>query len=286
MRATGQPGAAARLIVAVLAWAVAAAGPGPSAQPAPHRKPSAGPATAAPPPSDHGRVLLQTFTPGTAMGPVQFDHWRHRARHTCRVCHVDVGFAMAAGETKVSASTNQGGFHCGACHDGKTPWQGAPVFAACTAEPARAADEARCRRCHDRGDAAQRRKDYEAFARDLPRRGAAGDVDWEEAEARGQVKPVDFLPGSSIQRPALKMEKDVAIQSKVTWISQVLFSHRKHAVWNGCEACHPEIFPSTRKGAVKYSMMQIGSGEYCGACHGPVAFGLADCERCHVRPVR
>jgi c(7)-type cytochrome triheme protein len=203
MRIDGPPRASAHLLLAALAWAAAAAGatpalaspaaappapasgPGPASPPAPHRPASAGPAAPTPAPSDHGRVVLQNFTPGTPMGPVQFDHWRHRARHTCRVCHVDVGFAMAAGETKVSAATNRGGFHCGACHDGKTTWQGAAVFAACSGEPARAADEARCRRCHERGDPAQRRRDYEAFAQGLPRRGAAGAVDWEEAEAGG-----------------------------------------------------------------------------------------------------
>ena len=235
------------------------------------------------PPADQGRVVLETFTSKARMPPVQFDHWRHRARHTCRLCHVDVGFAMTAGETRVSAATNQGGFHCGACHDGKATWRGKPIFAAC-GDRAKGEEEGRCTRCHARGDAEQRRKDFEAFAADLPRRGVGGDVDWEEAELKGLVRPADFVEGVSFARKALRMDKDVAIRSQ-GWMSDVLFSHKKHAAWNGCEVCHPDIFPN-QKGEARRTMLQISSGEACGACHGKVAFGLAECQRCHVKPVR
>ena len=40
-----------------------------------------------PPPEAYGQVVLQ----GAAATPaVVFDHWRHRAIFTCRLCHVDV----------------------------------------------------------------------------------------------------------------------------------------------------------------------------------------------------
>ena len=42
----------------------------------------------------HGRVVLDNFSTDTGMPAVVFDHWRHRVLFTCRVCHVDVGFAM------------------------------------------------------------------------------------------------------------------------------------------------------------------------------------------------
>jgi c(7)-type cytochrome triheme protein len=57
-------------------------------------------------------------------------------------------------------------------------------------------------------------------------------------------------------------------------------------VWNGCEVCHPEIYPSTKSGTKKTSMIGISAGESCGVCHTKVAFPIADCERCHVKPVR
>ena len=234
------------------------------------------------PPADFGRVVLSNFTAKAGMAPAQFDHWRHRARHTCRVCHVDVGFAMAIRETKVSASTNQSGFHCGACHNGQVSHAGKPIFAACESSPKKA-EEARCKRCHAMGDPAQRRKDFEAFAADLPRKGRSGEVDWEEAEARGRIRLLDYIEGVSIPRTAIKMDKDVTIASQ-GWMTDVRFSHKKHAVWNGCEVCHPEIFPNG-PGAGRRSMQQISAGESCGACHGKVAFSLGDCRRCHVKAV-
>ena len=199
----------------------------------------------------------------------------------CAWCHNPEGMSLAPEIVRNESRC----IACGACHDGKVTWRGQAVFAACGPPPADPAREARCKRCHDRGDAAQRRKEFEAFAEGLPRKGA-GEVDWEEAELRGRIRPVDYVEGQSIRRPPMQMDKDVAIASRARWMTGVLFSHRKHAAWNGCEACHPEIFPATKQGEVKYTMFQISSGEYCGVCHGPVAFPVADCERCHVQPVR
>ena len=241
-------------------------------------------AMTAPAPHVYGRVVLDNFSSLARIPPVGFDHWRHRARFTCRLCHVDIGFAMSAGETKISASTNQSGFHCGACHDGKASLPGKTVFASCSASR-KVEQSATCRRCHARSDPDRLLKEYEAFARTLPR-DRFGNVDWEKAEASWLVKPLDFVEAASIPRPALKMNREIAIESRGTWMRDVTFSHRKHAVWIGCEVCHPEIFPSTRNGAVKYSMLQITNGESCGVCHQKVAFPLAHCEKCHVNPVR
>ena len=99
------------------------------------------------PPHRFGRVELSRRAYAAKVPPVFFDHWRHRARFTCRLCHVDVGFAMSAGQTDVSASTNRSGYHCGACHNGKTVVGGSAVFASCSAGRCVAL---RCRRCHAR----------------------------------------------------------------------------------------------------------------------------------------
>ena len=45
--------------------------------------------------------------------------------------------------------------------------------------------------------------------------------------------------------------------------------------------CHPEIFPVTRRGSVKYDMDAMRAGRHCGACHLNVAFPLSTCQRCH-----
>lgn len=234
-------------------------------------------------PANHGRVILDERSQKAGMEPVQFDHWRHRARYTCRLCHVDVGFAMSAGGTGITAETNKSGFHCGACHNGKTTLAGKPIFSSCGERPV-PPETGTCPRCHTRGDSAQRKKDFEAFAAGKPRKGLSGDIDWETAESRGLVLPADQVEGISIPRPPLKMDKDVTLSSQA-WMTDVRFSHTKHAVWNGCEVCHPEIFPN-RQGAKRYTMLEISSGQSCGVCHGRVAFALGDCERCHVNKVR
>ncbi len=234
-------------------------------------------------PADYGRIVLGNRAARAGLSAAQFDHWRHRARFTCRLCHVDVGFAMAVGETGITAESNRGGFHCGACHDGHTKFAGRPVFAACAEKPTDA-DKPRCARCHSPGDKERREADWAAFAEGKPKKGGGGDIDWEAAEAAGLVKPLDHVEGVSIPRPPLAMDKDVTIASRA-WMSDVLFSHKKHAVWNGCEVCHPEIFPNT-PGGTRMTMLEISSGQSCGVCHGKVAFSIGDCERCHTSQVR
>jgi c(7)-type cytochrome triheme protein len=237
-----------------------------------------------PPPHEIGHLVLDQRARKAGVPGVGFDHYRHRASFTCRVCHVDVGFAMTLNESGITAKTNQGGFHCGACHDGKRTHRGAPIFAAC--REGRTVDgPGECKRCHAREDAAKLKSEYERFASRMPRN-PHGAVDWEKAEAQGRVKPADVLEGVSVPRPPMRMDRDIPIAAEASWVADIIFSHRKHAVWNGCEVCHPDIFPASRAGATKYTMFQISRGEYCGACHDKVAFPIADCEGCHKKPVR
>ena len=82
-----------------------------------------------PEPSEYGKVILDNHSKA-GPGAVVFDHWLHRSKFTCRLCHVDIGFAMQADATGINASTNREGFHCGACHDGKRVLEGKTIFAA------------------------------------------------------------------------------------------------------------------------------------------------------------
>ena len=80
------------------------------------------------------RVVLNKFSRKAGMAPVVFDHWLHRAEFTCRLCHVDLGFAMQAGDSGIDAETNAMGYYCGACHDGKRVYADRQIFAACAKE--------------------------------------------------------------------------------------------------------------------------------------------------------
>ena len=238
-------------------------------------------------PSEYGRVIIKNYSKRAGLAPVVFDHWVHRSRYTCRLCHVDIGFAMNAGGTDITAAMNRQGLYCGACHDGKRPVDGKKdkkIFAACS-DVVSKEDSLRCDRCHSRGKKVAREYEFTTFTEKLPKAPLGNGINWEEAEAKGLIKLVDFLEGVSIQRPSLKAQKDFSITVRSSWMDKVLFSHKKHAVWNGCEVCHPEIFPSVQKGTMKYSMFQIAEGQYCGVCHDKVAFPLQDCQRCHTEPV-
>lgn len=225
-------------------------------------------------PADYGKVVLDVYSSKAGLGPVTFDHWLHRAKYTCRACHVDVGFAMKAKASGIQARTNREGFHCGACHDGKKKYDGAVIFASCTeATPGK-----ECSRCHSSQKEA-RKYDFATFTAKFPKNGTA--IDWEEAEAEGWIKPVDFIEGLSLKMTPLKQQEDFAVKSRVTWVSDITFSHKKHTIWNGCELCHPEIFAATKRGVLRYSMFNIKAGQYCGACHGKVAFSVDSCNSCH-----
>jgi c(7)-type cytochrome triheme protein len=233
----------------------------------------------------YGRVVIGNFSPKAGMAKVVFDHWLHRAQFTCRVCHVDIGFLMEKGATRIKAADNMKGFYCGACHNGKMQTYEGPVFKACSIPPA--PDEmARCNICHSFGKDVQKKYEFTRFTEKMPKSSLGNGIDWEKAETSGLIAPKDYVQGASIRKQAMPDQKDFSLNSKSSWMGNILFSHKKHTKWNGCEMCHPEIFIGVSKGATKYNMIQIYGGEYCGACHLKVAFPLQDCSRCHVKPVR
>ena len=237
-------------------------------------------------PQDYGRVIISNFSSRAGLQPVRFDHWLHRSLYTCRLCHVDVGFAMEANGTKITADANSKGLYCGACHDGARTHKLKKIFPSCSKGEVKSEDAKRCTRCHSVGKGGEKREyDYATFAARLPKQSFGELIDWEKAENEKLIRPVDFLEGVSFQRRALSAEKDFSITSKSTWMPNIIFSHKKHVIWNGCEVCHPDIFPSVRKGTLKFTMLEIAEGRYCGVCHNRVAFPLNACERCHIDPV-
>jgi c(7)-type cytochrome triheme protein len=237
------------------------------------------------PPQEFGRVVLANQAKKARMGPVVFDHWLHRAKYTCRVCHVDVGFAMKAGGTDIRAADNASGMYCGACHNDRSKADGGGrIFASCKV-PA-PSDVAACGRCHAVNGEPRHEIEFAAFTKDLPRGRFGNGVDWEVAEQKRLVKLVDYIEGLSVRRPALPVQKDFALNPKLLGMPEIIFSHAKHTVWSGCEGCHPEIFTGVKRGTTKYSMVEIFDGKFCGACHVSVAFPLTDCQRCHSKPVQ
>ncbi len=235
-------------------------------------------------PYEYGRVVIDNYSADTDLSPVVFEHWIHRAKFTCRVCHVDIGFAMKTGGTGIKATDNARGFYCGTCHNGKMQNEGKAIFAACSRN-ASAGDQKRCIRCHSLGQKVASDYDFFKFSEPLPKERFGNGLDWEKAEEMGLIKPIAHLEGISSAKSALALQKDFSLNPKVEGMPDIIFSHRKHTVWNGCELCHPDIFMGVKKGTSRYSMVDISEGKSCGACHTTVAFPLMDCQRCHSKPV-
>jgi c(7)-type cytochrome triheme protein len=172
------------------------------------------------------------------------------------------------------------GYMCGTCHDGKREYEGKKIFRSCTSTLV-GAEEATCARCHEKEKNPAKTDAFFRFSEKLPKERLGNGIDWEKAENEGYIKPIDFLDKVSIKRAPLAVQKDFALEAKVTGLPNIIFSHKKHTFWNGCEVCHPEIFAGIKKGMTKYSMAEINEGKYCGICHTSVAFPLHDCQRCH-----
>ena len=230
-------------------------------------------------PYEFGRVIINNYSEAAHLSPVLFDHWLHRAKYTCRVCHVDLGFGMKAELSDIRAVDNINGYYCGSCHNGKI------AFSSCNTNFAQK-DIKTCNRCHSLGKKVVKKYNFKEFIKGLPRERLGNGVDWEKAEDEGKITPLDFIEGISIKRDKLGNQKDFALGAKVEGMPNIIFSHQKHTVWNGCELCHPEIFLGIKKGITEYSMIEIYDGKYCGVCHINVAFPLLDCQRCHTKKVQ
>lgn len=116
----------------------------------------------------------------------------------------------------------------------------------------------------------------------LPR-SSYGHIDWVAALKQGVISPKDSLEGEPA--PAAKIKLDIVFRiNKALTFPDVLFPHEPHTMWLDCKNCHPSPF-IMRQGTNPISMDQIVKGEFCGRCHGIVAFPIQDCFRCHSRPL-
>ena len=120
---------------------------------------------------------------------------------------------------------------------------------------------------------------YAELAEALPR-DVRGNLDWVQAAEKGLIAP---RPSIDPRMPALpELPMDVLLDPGVPNF-QVVFPHEAHTYWLHCSSCHPAIF-EMKAGANDISMAKIFQGEFCGQCHGKVAFAPANgCPRCHVQ---
>lgn len=231
----------------------------------------------------YGNVVMATTTTAAGVQSVSFDHWNHRQNFSCRLCHVDLAFSMNVGETQVTAADNERGNFCGACHNGTFVFAGKPLFASCRSNQKPLAEP--CTLCHTAAVSRQKEEKFIAFSAGLPKERLGNGIDWEKAEIEGKTKLIDSLEKVPVKRKTIATREDFDLTAKTEGMPEIVFSHKKHTLWGGCESCHPDIFIGVKKGTNSYSMVDLFAGRYCGACHGKVAFPTSDCQRCHTKPV-
>ena len=111
-------------------------------------------------------------------------------------------------------------------------------------------------------------------------RDASGQLDWVKALEMRLIEPRTSLDGSSDMFP---VDFDIIFRNtqSMPWVR---FPHLQHTEWLTCANCHPAIF-IPQVGANPVSMSAIIQGDFCGVCHGKVAFApTLNCGRCHSVP--
>nr|MBF0221834.1 hypothetical protein [Desulfobulbaceae bacterium] len=222
---------------------------------------------------EYGEVVLDKMVKNKGQMPVVFRHWNHRAKHSCRLCHVDIEFEMA-GETEIMEEDNKDGRYCGTCHNGKESF-----------------DISECSKCHpkDTNDAKEKerraKRAFFEFKKNMPNANYGNKIDWNQAEAAGTIVVKDYIEGVTFDSEnKVSNLRDEPIAPKLPGLPGIIFSHKLHVAWNGCGMCHPEPF-ALETGKTEMSMKEITEGKFCGICHGSVAFPLNDCNNCHSTPV-
>lgn len=110
----------------------------------------------------------------------------------------------------------------------------------------------------------------------LPPDSVGNRVRWVKALRDGYISPrTNILPDTEVQ----VLDLDV-LMKRTAEMPMVLFPHRPHTEWLDCKNCHTGIF-EMKAGSTPVNMFKILQGEYCGQCHGAVAFPLTECKRCH-----
>jgi c(7)-type cytochrome triheme protein len=104
---------------------------------------------------------------------------------------------------------------------------------------------------------------------------ANGKVDWVAALNDGVIKPQAAEPIDR-QSEFFKLDFNLKGPNKMfdAW-----FPHSSHTKVLSCKNCHGKIFPYRNN---EITMAAINQGQYCGACHGSVAFAATECKRCHL----
>jgi c(7)-type cytochrome triheme protein len=214
---------------------------------------------------------------GQPLFKVTFPHQTHTRWLGCTNCHPSI-FQMQRGADPITMAKIYAGEYCGRCH-GKVSFAvptGCPRCHLALAGPRTAAAPAPA--APPAAPAVEKLKTWDEVAKALPTT-AIGGVDWVKAIANGLVAPRSALDPKASGPPPLTLDVERIPKDQPTF--RVVFPHSAHTQWLACANCHPGIF-QMKRGATPINMGAIFAGQYCGVCHGKVAFAVpTGCPRCH-----
>lgn len=105
----------------------------------------------------------------------------------------------------------------------------------------------------------------------------SGVIDWVQTLEKGLIDPRKGLTGDEEMHA---VDFDVIFKNTGS-MPFVRYPHRQHTEWLTCKNCHPRIF-LPQQGGNPVTMSGIMQGNFCGVCHGKVAFPpTKNCGRCH-----
>ena len=111
-------------------------------------------------------------------------------------------------------------------------------------------------------------------------RDKSGVIDWVKVLEDGIISPRASRLGEEEMHV---VDFDVIFKNTQS-MPYVRYPHRQHTEWLTCKNCHPKIF-LPQKGGNPVTMSAIMQGQFCGVCHGKVAFPPSkNCGRCHSVP--
>jgi len=108
-----------------------------------------------------------------------------------------------------------------------------------------------------------------------------GDINWVKALDDGLIKPKPGIDDSAQDEETEDFM--VTMIPKESPDDKAYYPHLPHTKVLSCKNCHNAIFKK-KEGASDFTMQAIKKGEFCGVCHGSVAFHPKDCDLCHVEP--
>ena len=216
----------------------------------------------------YGTIIMNPTDPDAEMKPAVFNHWSHRAKYTCRVCHSNLEFSMKAGGPEIPRDGYHSDKYCGACHNGKISFtvKCGPKF--------------ECLKCHMEDQKALEQS-FAKFAATFPRSTFGNGIDWAKAQREGKITPKNSLRGEDSVLPLPDKLRQSINFVAASHRSDVKFSHVEHSVNLDCSACHPELFKINQKVSQKFTTEANHSGMFCSACHSKVASPVRDCRYCH-----